>query len=237
MTNEYKYPSGEDHKAGMPIESIKEWFPPATIKGRLPEEVLAQLEAKYPEPAEAVLKASGVDIDLLDDIPRHALAGDAKARGTARDFANAFKPILLLAIAVQNNSGIPEDVRRVFIDGLRDAVYLHNHAVAVVEEDRRLAIGRAIDWPESMLSKSRTIPSEDRSILFGEQLVADHRRWSDARRADRAIWSQKMAINNLAKTIISQKPGPNNFPQKSWTKPKPQHQQPPKGEKGSQKKF
>ena len=231
---EYQYGEVEERDQGVSIESLKGWFPPSILKGRLPRATLAQLWERYPEPAGAVLKTSALDIDLVDEVPSHGLARDTGAREQVRSFATACKPIVHVAMAIQQDAGIPAESKELLLRGLRDAVLLHNHAAAVAEEDRRQVIGKALHWPDSFLSKCRTVASEDRAKLFGDQFVSEHRRWKQEKRAERAVHVQKDLVKSISDIKISTQRPEHHKPHEHGNGGNKPKSQPPKGPKGSQ---
>ena len=86
-------------------------------------------------------------------------------------------------------------------DYLKDTIFLYNHAAAVVEEDRRNHVAKAINWPDSLIAECRVVHSEDRANLFGKQIIKDHRRWCQERLAERAIRAQENAAKEIARAI------------------------------------
>lgn len=239
IIGEFRYGDADDRRnRGISITPIRDWFPDATIQGKLPKSVLKAIWDRYPEPAESILKTSAIDTDMAGDVPKFALANDSEARDTFRNFSCAFRPIISVALAVQEDNSIPADSRKLILEGLREAMLLHNHAAAIAETDRRRAIGRAIHWPDNFLSRCSTTASESRAILFGEKFVAEHKQWKQEKLAERTLAAQKDAISHLAKSMASVKvPTERPFKQPfaknkgPWEKPKPQ---PPKESKGNQ---
>lgn len=241
IIGEFRYgDAGERRNQGISIETIRDWFPEATIQGKLPKSVLKAIWERYPEPAESVLKTSAIDVDMVGDLPKFALSNDSETRNTSRNFSCAFRPIVSLALAVQEDTSIPEASRKLILEGLREATLLHNHAAAIAEADRRRTIGKAIHWPENFLSRCNTTASDSRATLFGEKFVAEHKQWKQEKLTERTLAAQKDAISYLVKSMASVKT-PTERPPKpqfaknkgTWERPKPQPQ-PPKESKGSQ---
>lgn len=244
IIGEFRY-DAERRDQGISIETIKEWFPPATTQGKLPRSVLRAIWERYPEPAEAVLKTSSIDIDLADGIPAYALTNDTDARDHIRNFASAFKPIISMALAIQEDNTIPRDTKEHLLAGLREATLLHNHAKAIAEIDRRQKIGKAARWSNSLMARCNTTASDDRANLFGNQFNTEYRRWRQEKLTEETLTAQKEAINKLARSVSAIKvatntsqaqnnsqPYPKPRPQfKTGAGPKPQH---PKGPKGNQ---
>lgn len=238
-SEEYQYPEWDERKQGISIEALQGWFPKTTLSGRLPESVLDRLWEKYPEPREEVLKTSAIDIDVSDAVPQHDMARDAGVRKQARDFANACRPIIHLALGIQKDTGIPQDTKSHILRCLKDTIFLYNHAAAVVEEDRRNHVAKAINWPDSLIAECRVVHSEDRANLFGKQIIKDHRRWCQERLAERAIRAQENAAKEIARAISGirvNEPTKSTGPKrgtKSESEPEPQEPS-PKEPRGSQ---
>ena len=221
IIGEFRYgDANERRNQGVSIETIRDWFPESTIQGKLPKSVLNAIWERYPEPAESVLKTSAIDVDMAGDLPKFALSNDSETRNTFRNFSCAFRPIVSVALAVQEDASIPEASRKLILEGLREAILLHNHAAAIAETDRRRAIGRAIRWPDNLLSRCNTTASGSRATLFGEKFVAEHKQWKQEQLAERTLAAQKDAINYLARSMASVKTPTERPPKPQFAKNK-----------------
>ena len=137
IIGEFRYGDAKERRnQGVSIETIRDWFPESTIQGKLPKSVLKAIWERYPEPAESVLKTSAIDVDMAGDLPKFALSNDSETRNMFRNFSCAFRPIVSVALAVREDTLIPEASRKLIIEGLREAILLHNHAAAIAETDR-----------------------------------------------------------------------------------------------------
>src|ERR1700738_807192 len=122
----YQYTSPEERRnQGVPIDSIKLWFPAATVQGKLPRSALTAIWNRYPDPAGSVLKTSSIDVDLVDELPEYACINDAEARNHIRDFGTAFRPVINMALGIQHDDSLPVSCKGLLLEGFREAVLLY----------------------------------------------------------------------------------------------------------------